>query len=131
MAAKIAPHPIEFGLRIKSGLEKFASFPAFPHLGHRSPFESIHVQLMIFLPPSRADGSIFNQKIMNSERILIVILGTGQGALRDAASQRMSYKTADYFLHDQPLKSFETPFVGEAIVRLDEEKTFDKVHILG
>jgi len=58
---------------------------------------------------------------------LILLLGAGT-TLEDARSGK--YREATYFIDDQLEQTLETPFVGEALVRLTEE-TFDTVHIFG
>ncbi|HPD33905.1 MAG TPA: TIGR02221 family CRISPR-associated protein [Candidatus Kapabacteria bacterium] len=67
------------------------------------------------------------------KEIIFILLGTGQKVLRELKEK--SYKTAKYQYYDQSKKGdnniiIETPFVGEAIVRLFPNR-FSEVHIFG
>lgn len=64
------------------------------------------------------------------ERILILILGKGQPP-KLFNTNEFSYRKANYYFADNEERINETPFVGEAIIRLQKEKTYDKVFILG
>lgn len=60
---------------------------------------------------------------------LFLILGTGQKVLKDINER--NYKTAKYYLpENENQEIIETPFVGEAIVRLFKNR-FRKVYIFG
>ncbi len=60
---------------------------------------------------------------------LLLLLGTGQGVLRNF--DKREYKTAKYFLKSDRLKlTIESPFVGEAIVKLHPNR-FSKIYIMG
>ena len=62
-----------------------------------------------------------------AQRKLLILLGKGQTELKDDIS---TYRKVKYFFPNEPEKVIETPFVGEAIIRLSTEQ-FDQVHILG
>lgn len=57
---------------------------------------------------------------------LLLLIGKGQTELKVGG-----YRTAKYILPDQPERSVETPFVGEALLRLHETGRFSHVHIFG
>jgi len=59
---------------------------------------------------------------------LILLLGAGPLTIDEVRTEQ--YRTATYFLDEDPGREIETPFVGEALVRLHEGR-FDKVHVFG
>lgn len=60
---------------------------------------------------------------------LFLILGTGQNILQDF--DKREYKTTPYYLvNDKTKRKIESPFVGEAIVKLHPNR-FSEIHIFG
>ncbi|WNJ18630.1 TIGR02221 family CRISPR-associated protein [Pontibacter sp. G13] len=61
--------------------------------------------------------------------ILVLMLGTGRASLTEG--KQLEYRTGTYVRSDGGQGEVITSFVGEAIVRLFSEESFDKVYILG
>ncbi len=65
---------------------------------------------------------------------LVLLLGTGPLKERQADPRELlrtrEYRTATYALDNHPETAVNTPFVGEALLRL-HPATFDRVHLLG